>query len=77
MRIKLSQLPVSGTQLQQGEPASQALISSANGAMAQATSVAQSRPRKATAAGSTMQNGVAQRHCGATSTSREAVYCRC
>ncbi len=63
-----SNVPLSGTESQQGEPGPQALISGTEYAVGQATSVARSQPRRAATAGSAIQHGVAQRHCRGTVT---------
>jgi hypothetical protein len=72
MCIKASIVPISRTPLQQGEPAPQASISVAEGALGQETSVAQSRPRIAAAAASAIQGGADCGHRGAAASSREA-----
>jgi hypothetical protein len=54
------QASTSVTNVQQGDPAPQALSSVANATVGQATSVAQSRPRRAAAAASTGQGGAAR-----------------
>ena len=65
------QASTSVTNMQQGDPVPQALSSVANATVGQATSVAQSRPRRAAAAASTGQGGVARGPRTAAAASRE------
>ncbi len=68
-----SNAPSSGSNLQEVEPGAQDLISGAEREMAQTTSTAQSRPRRAASAASTIQQcGGAHCNHGATGLSLRA-----